>query len=863
MQQARPTPFLSAALALVLAACTATSSSSDATPPDGSLTSTDAGRHARLDALAAAGGASSGGASAAGGAMAVTGAGGNGGADASAAGRTGSPDAAVPRVTSFTVDVPNVVRRSDVVLGKANVRPQDAMALGNGTLGVAAWAANGFTAQLNRGDTFPDRKAVGRVVIPGLLPLTSAADFSGHVDLYDAKLVETGAGMSATAYVRADAPELVVEVSGADPSAVQTVKLELWSGRTPSAKASAEVATLSEYWVDSSGSGASGQTFGVLSGVTVHGRNVHASVVDALTVQVSFQPESDGTFRVLVAAPAWTGGDALSVANGVLGSDASAASAELGAAHLSWWHDYWSRVGLLKMTSPDGTASYLENLRTLYLFLTAAESRGTLPGSQAGLADLFDYLEDAQPWFPAGYWFWNTRMLVAANLSAGAFDMNEPVWTLYRANVANIEAWTKSKMGGRSGLCVPETMRFNGNGYWYGGENDASCDESASPNYNALTLTTGAEVALWIWQQYLTNGDHGFLARNYPVMSGAAQFLLAYATTGADGLLHTVANAHETQWNVKDPVTDIVAMRALFPAVIAAAGVLGTDATLVEQLTAAIPKIPPMPRTDQQGHSQLLTADADADGQDVFALSYEPTAPKHNGENLDLEAVWPYGLIGDEGPDVALAKRTYAHRLFVNASDWNVDALQAARLGLASEVASALTRSTGQYQSFVNGLGLLSGGTNDGKSEPYIEHAGVVAAALDEALVQDHDGLLRIAPAWPSTWDASGTVFIQGRSKVDVVVKSGAVVLAVLEAGSDGAVRVRNPWPARAATVMDGETNAVVVASTSASTLTVKAAAGRWYLLVPSDVAASPPTELVTGVPATKAIALGNAHVGL
>ncbi len=774
----------------------------------------------------------------------------------------GGTDPMASPVTLFTVDVPNVVRRSNIVLRKANTAPQDAMALGNGTLGVAAWAANGFTAQLNRSDTFPDRKALGQIVIPGLALLTGAADFSGQVDLYDAMLVESGGGMRATVYVRADAPEMVIEVTGADPSSTQTAQVRLWSGRTPSGKASGGVATLSETWQDT-GTGSSAQTFGVLSGVTAAGRNVSASIVDGLTVQVSFQPNSDGSFRVLVAAPTFTGGDAMSAATAVLGGDATAATSDLSTGHLAFWHDYWRRIGLVEMTSADGAAAYFESLRTIYLFLTAAESRGTFPGSQAGLADLFDYLKDTQPWFPAGYWFWNTRMLVAANMSSGAFDMNEPVWNLYRSNVANIQTWTQSNMVGRGVLCVPETMRFNGNGYWYGGENDASCDEAASPNYNALTITTGAEVGLWIWQQYLMSGDKAFLAANYPVMSGAAQFLLAYATTGTDNLLHTQANAHETQWNVQDPTTDIVAMQTLFPAVISAAGILGLDTALAAQLKGALPKIPPLPRTDQASHSQLLTASSDAAGQDVFAISYQPSAQTHNSENLDLEAVWPYGLIGDSSPDLALAKRTYAHRMFVNNSDWSFDALQAARLGLAAEVAGDLTRSTEQYQGFVSGLGLLGGGTNDGTNEPYVEQAGVATAAINEALVQDYDGLLRFAPAWPSGWDASGTVFIQGNSKVDVSVRGGVVVLAILEAGSAGSVQMRNPWPGQAATVFDGQTNAVIVPSTTATTFTVSTTAGRWYVLLPASAASSPPTVVVTGSPAISAKTLGNARIGL
>src|ERR1017187_10323134 len=46
--------------------------------------------------------------------------------------------------------------------------------------------------------------------------------------------------------------------------------------------------------------------------------------------------------------------------------------------------------------------------------------------------------------------------------------------------------------------------------------------------------------------------------------------------------------------------------------------------------------------------------------------------------------------------------------------------------------------------------------------EPYIEQAANDATALDEALATDYDGTLRFAPAWPSGWDTSGTIYIQG-----------------------------------------------------------------------------------------------------
>jgi hypothetical protein len=784
----------------------------------------------------------------------------------SAASDAAVPDADAggpPVSTVFSIDTANVVRRSNIVLGHANAAPKDSMALGNGRLGIAEWGANGFTAQINRADTLPDRKAVAQLTIPGLAPLASAADFAGQVDLYDATLHESGGGMTAAIFVRADAPEIVVDVTGADPGSTQTARLQLWSGRSPTGAASGAIATLAETWQDASGLGASGQTYGAMSAVTAAGRNVTASVVDPLTVEVTFQPNPDGTFRVVVAAPTWAGGDATATATTVLGSDATAPLASLTAGHLAFWHDYWGRVGLVKLTSSDGTADYVEALRTLHLFYSAAESRGPLPGSQAGLADLFDFLQDAQPWFPAAYWVWNLRMQVAANMGAGAFDMNEPFFALYRTNLTAIEAWTQSKMGVSQGICVPETMRFNGNGYWYGGEGNASCDQSASPSYNALTLTSGAEVALWVWQQYRMTGDQAFLSANYPLMREAARFLLATATAGSDGLLHTTANAHETQWDVKDPVTDLVAMRALFPTVVAAAGVLGTDASLASQLNDALGKLPPLPRTDAATHATLLTGADDDAGTDVFAISYEPAAQKHNSENLDLEAVWPYGLIGDTGPDVDLAKRTYAQRMFVNAGDWSFDAVHAARLGLGDEVAASLARSIQSYQSFANGLALLGGGTNDGSNDPYVEELGIVALAVNEAAAQDYDGLLRIAPALPKGWDAQGTVFIEGGSKVHFAVAGGEVVAVFVEAELTTTLNVRNPYPGSTSSVVDGANGAIVLAATAGSPLSFPVQAGHWYAIVDAGAGGGLHAIQVTGSPATTAKTFGSSRIGL
>jgi hypothetical protein len=610
---------------------------------------------------------------------------------------------------SFVLDTPNLVRRSDVVLGRANSLPAESIPLGNGALGAAVWAADGFTAQLNRTDTFPDRKSLGQVVIPGLSRMTSAADFSGRLDLYDGMLRQSGGGMTMTAFVRADTQQLVVDVTGADPNGTQTAQVKLWSGRSPSARASGSVAALAETWVDNSGAGASGRTFGSLAGLTAGGRGVVASTPNSSTAQVSFQPNTDGSFRVVVAAPGWTGGDSIATTNTVLNGAATRPQPEVRDAHLQWWHDFWRSAGLIKITSPDGTGDYVENLRTIFLYASAAQSRGTLPGSQAGVADLFTFSQDKRDWYPSGYWFWNLRMQVGANLAAGLPGLNDPMFRLYSGNLNEIAAWTSAHMPGRQGLCVPETMRFNGNGTYQGGTSNASCDSTIAPTYNSLTVTTGAEIGLWVWQHYQMTDNRSFLTANYPLIRGAAQFLLSHATTGSDGKLHTRSNAHETQWDVTDPTTDIAALQAFFPIAVKAAQTLGVDADLVNQLNAAIPKIQPLPRTDTATQTQLLGPSSDANGNTMVGLSTQPTAQRHNSENIGLEAVWPYNLIGDSGPMTALGRRTFTSRSYINGNDWSFDPLHAARLGLSAEVKNTLLAAIRSYQVYPSGFASFTG----------------------------------------------------------------------------------------------------------------------------------------------------------
>ena len=106
---------------------------------------------------------------------------------------------------------------------------------------------------------------------------------------------------------------------------------------------------------------------------------------------------------------------------------------------------------------------------------------------------------------------------------------------------------------------------------------------------------------------------------------------------------------------MQDPTDDIAADQALFPAVISAATLLSTDSSLVSQLRTAEGQIEPYPRTSQHpSPTAQPAAHVGGRGRECRRRGQRrdrrllPAVGGHpQQENIGLEPVWPYGVIGD------------------------------------------------------------------------------------------------------------------------------------------------------------------------------------------------------------------------
>jgi len=678
---------------------------------------------------------------------------------------------------ALQADPAGLVSRSDLVQEGPAWRTYQAMPLGNGVLGAAVWAEKGYTAQLNRVDTLPELKSAGRLVVPGLQPLMRADDYTGRLAMYDGQVVQRGGGMSAKSYVRADADQFVLEVTGADPGKTQTADLKLWEGRTPTASASGTVAALAETFRDE----ASGSLTGAVAAVTARARNVSASVVDPLTVRLTFRPNADGSFRLVVGVPSYKGGDVATAARrAVASADAPAGK------HLDWWHAFWAKAAPMRITSSDGTGEYVENLRTLQLYTMAASMRSPLPATHGGVVRMFSAGKDQADWAQDSYWHFNLRMLVSSNLGAGIGEFNSPYFRFYLDRADLMKKWTHDHWINAKGTCVPEFLRYDGTG--------DGCDNMSEPGWVKRILTSGPELVNNIWWQYRYTGDRKLLDRAYPLIRDIAEFHLAALTPGDDGYLHLEhVNALEVQWDTNDPALDLASMRVIFPIVADLAAARG-DASLATRLRAAVEKLPPY-RTVQRG------------GEEVLAWS-GTDEEAHNTQNPEMEVLWPWGVF-DETSE--LMQATYRQRIYPQDKDWGMDTTWAARLGLADEVKRLLLKGVEDFQIFPNGFTVHRTGREPVRQQSfYNEWGGVVTTGLQEALVQAYDGVVQVAPAWPREWEVAGSVEIEGGHRISTEVRDGVPSLVGIEAGSRESLRVRNPWPGQEIRVIDSRGRTVV-----------------------------------------------------
>ncbi len=234
-----------------------------------------------------------------------------------------------------------------------------------------------------------------------------------------------------------------------------------------------------------------------------------------------------------------------------------------------------------------------------------------------------------------------------------------------------------------------------------------------------------------------------------------------------------MSNAHETYWGVHNAITDLAAIRSLFPIAIQASRDLGVDSDMRNQWRVVLDNLAPYPVVEDGSH---------------YAPHDPPAADTHNWENITSELIWPYSVTGIGASDYKMALDGWIKRPFPYSNIWSADAIQAARLGLGDNVLKGMKLLIQTYQSYPNGL------TNDANG--HFEYLGTHLSAINESLLQSYNDKIRIFPAPPSDPDFVGrfTLLAKGGFLVSSEYENEDIKYLALKSLYGNPVTIVNPW---------------------------------------------------------------------
>jgi alpha-L-fucosidase 2 len=291
----------------------------------------------------------------------------------------------------------------------------------------------------------------------------------------------------------------------------------------------------------------------------------------------------------------------------------------------------------------------------------------------------------------------------------------------------------------------------------------------------------GAWLCLHIWEHYLFTGDESFLRQNYPLMRGAAQFLLELlvedpkhhwlVTPFSMSPEHTFVDSNGNTASLSPgPTMDIAQIRELFGHCIQAEKILGTDKEFGTRLAATLPKLPPY-RINSHGYLQEWIEDW-AGGPEGHNVS--PNFPFFPGSTITLRG----------NPELAGAINKWmetrqARGGWITAWDTAVWA----RLERGEKVEQWL--GTLMKSSLADNLQNSRNNQSDANFG--------LTAAIAEALVQSHAGEISLLPALPPSWSDGSVRGLRARGgfEVDIAWRNGKLTDATIRSVNGGSTKLR------------------------------------------------------------------------
>jgi hypothetical protein len=437
--------------------------------------------------------------------------------------------------------------------------------------------------------------------------------------------------------------------------------------------------------------------------------------------------------------------------------------------HKAWWKTFWASHYIYVDSKKKSEKVY--NLTRGYLlqrYMNACSGRGNMPIKFNGsiftvdvprpVKKTYGFDADYRDWGGC-YWWQNTRLPYWAMLYSGDFELMKPLFKMYMDNLP-LAKFRAEKYYNHKGAMYPETMYFWGtwNNENYGWEREGKPDGLSDNMYIRYEWQGAIELTLMMLDYYSFIQDESFMENTLlPFAGEILTFYNEHYSRDEKGKIKfDPAQALETYWEgTINPMPEVAGLRRVTSRFIKMGEEkIGKELIqLCEKLFDELPEIP----VEEVGEKKKLKP-------------AEVLGSKHNVENPEMYAVFPYRLYAIEKPDIDVAIESYEKRVHKGHSGWQQTGIQAAYLGLTAE-ASRIVLDNFNTKHKDSRFPAFWGPNYDWV--PDQDHGGVNMRALQNMLIQTEGEKILLFPAWPKKWNVEFKLHAPENTTIEGTLKNG------------------------------------------------------------------------------------------